>query len=204
MHYPLANDRRSLQWLANQNTITLHVWPSRAPRLDRPDLCVFDLDPSRDEPELLREALAALRDLLDELGHPSWVKTSGSKGFHIVVPLKRRATFATPRALPIRSPASWSSGSRASHAGVQQGRSRRPHLHRHRPQPRRRDVRRGLHGAREARRAGVGAVHVGRSRRGHGAPQTFTLRTMPARLAQVGDLWADLVPRRGAGTRGQS
>ena len=50
VHYPLANDRRSLQWLANQNAITLHVWPSRTPRIDRPDLCVFDLDPSQDQP----------------------------------------------------------------------------------------------------------------------------------------------------------
>ena len=49
VHYPLAGDRRSLQWLANQNTITLHVWASRAPRLDRPDLCIFDLDPSQDD-----------------------------------------------------------------------------------------------------------------------------------------------------------
>ncbi len=87
MHYALANDRRSLQWLANQNTITMHVWPSRVPRLDQPDVCVFDLDPSRDEPEVLREAALAVRDLLLELGLPSWVKTSGSKGFHIVVPL---------------------------------------------------------------------------------------------------------------------
>ena len=39
VHYPLAGDRRSLQWLANQNAVTLHVWPSRTPRLDRPDIC---------------------------------------------------------------------------------------------------------------------------------------------------------------------
>ena len=60
---------------------------SRAPELHHPDICVFDLDPSVDDAAMLRAAALALRDLLDELGLPSWVKTSGSKGFHIVVPL---------------------------------------------------------------------------------------------------------------------
>ena len=64
VHYPLAGDRRSLQWLANQNAITLHVWPSRAPRLDHPDLCVFDLDPADDDAEVLRTRRARVRDLL--------------------------------------------------------------------------------------------------------------------------------------------
>src|SRR5204862_8162760 len=45
VHYPLVRDARSLLWLANQNSVTPHVWTSRAPALDRPDLCVFDLDP---------------------------------------------------------------------------------------------------------------------------------------------------------------
>ena len=63
------------------------VWPSRVPRIGRPDICVFDLDPSRDEPEILRESALALRDLLLEQGVTSWVKTSGSKGFHIVTRL---------------------------------------------------------------------------------------------------------------------
>src|SRR6187431_2757180 len=50
VHYPIANDLRSLLWLANQNTVAIHVWPSRAPQIDRPDLCVFDLDPSVEDP----------------------------------------------------------------------------------------------------------------------------------------------------------
>ena len=92
VHHPLVTDTRSLLWLANQNTITPHVWTSRAPDLYHPDICVFDLDPST---TMIRHRCAtaalALRDLLDELGLPSWVKTSGSKGFHIVVPLDGKA-----------------------------------------------------------------------------------------------------------------
>ena len=46
VHHPLVTDTRSLLWLANQNSITPHVWTSRAPDLYHPDICVFDLDPS--------------------------------------------------------------------------------------------------------------------------------------------------------------
>jgi bifunctional non-homologous end joining protein LigD len=91
VHYPLVTDERSLLWLANQNCITPHVWTSRAPDLYQPDLCVFDLDPSEDEPKVLGAAALALRSLLDEIHLKSWVKTSGSKGFHIVVPLDGKA-----------------------------------------------------------------------------------------------------------------
>src|SRR5262249_35048328 len=72
-----------------------HVWTSRAPRLFEPDVCVFDLDPADDDDERLRAAAMQLRGLLAELGLESWVKTSGSKGFHICVPLDGRAGFGT-------------------------------------------------------------------------------------------------------------
>lgn len=91
LHHPLVTDTRSLLWITNQNTITQHVWTLRAPNLYHPDICVFDLDPSEDDPAAVRAAALALRDLLTELGLPSWVKTSGSKGFHIVVPLDGKA-----------------------------------------------------------------------------------------------------------------
>jgi bifunctional non-homologous end joining protein LigD len=87
VHYPLASDARALVWMANQNSITPHVWISRVPDLMRPDLCLFDLDPSEEDPQALRTAALAVRDLLAELGLPSFVKTSGSKGFHIAIPL---------------------------------------------------------------------------------------------------------------------
>jgi len=91
LHYPLINDTRSLLWMANQNTISPHVWASRAPKLFYPDVCVFDLDPADEDPARLRDAALALRTLLGELGLASWLKTSGSKGFNIVVPLDRSA-----------------------------------------------------------------------------------------------------------------
>ena len=133
-----------------------------------------------------------------ELGLPSWVKTSGSKGFHIVVPLDGKARLRRGRARSrTRSARCWCQRDpERPDAGVQQGRSRRPDPRRHRPQRLQRDVRRGLRRAREARRAGVGAVHVGRGRERRGRARTFTLRTMAERIDAVGDLWADMRKRR--------
>jgi bifunctional non-homologous end joining protein LigD len=91
VHYPIVTDTRGIQWLANQNCITPHVWAARVPDLYHPDVCVFDLDPAGDEPAAVRTAALALRDLLAELQLQSWVKTSGSKGFHLVVPLDGKA-----------------------------------------------------------------------------------------------------------------
>src|SRR5262249_27244123 len=87
VHHPVVTDARSLLWTANQNTITHHVWTSRVPDLQFPAICVFDLDPSEDDVASIRAAAIGLRDLLEELTLTSWVKTTGSKGFHIVVPL---------------------------------------------------------------------------------------------------------------------
>jgi bifunctional non-homologous end joining protein LigD len=55
-----------------------------------PDICVFDLDPSVDDVKAVRKAALRLRDFLEELGFTSWIKTSGSKGFHIAIPLDRK------------------------------------------------------------------------------------------------------------------
>ncbi len=93
VHHPVVRDTRSLLWLANQNSITPHVWTSRAPEIMRPDICVFDLDPADDDQHRLRSATLLLRAVLDELGLSSWVKTSGSKGFHIAVPLDCTADY---------------------------------------------------------------------------------------------------------------
>src|SRR5687767_3630872 len=96
VHHPIVTNTEGLLWLANQNSITIHVWPSRAPNLYKPDICVFDLDPMNpDDLQTLRAAALRVRDLLTELGLPSWIKTSGSKGFHIAVPLDGKSDFGT-------------------------------------------------------------------------------------------------------------
>jgi bifunctional non-homologous end joining protein LigD len=88
----VCNDRATLVYLANQACITLHTGLSRIDRIDWPDEMIFDLDPAGDF-ALVRSTAHDLRELLADLGLVSFVKTSGSKGLHITVPLVRNARF---------------------------------------------------------------------------------------------------------------
>jgi bifunctional non-homologous end joining protein LigD len=89
--HAMANDARTLRWLANQNCITPHVWQSRADKLDRPDRIVFDLDPSEDDGQFedIRAGALALGERLRELGLVPFAMTTGSRGIHVVAPLRR-------------------------------------------------------------------------------------------------------------------
>ena len=203
VHHPIANDKRSLLWLANQNSITIHVWPSRAPNLYYPDVCIFDLDPANDgEPDQLRTAAINLRDLLNELGLPSWIKTTGSKGFHIAVPLDGKSDFDTVarfahqvgRILVERDPdhltQEFHKVDRAGRILVDTGRN--------------------------GYSATFAATYTVRARpgapisapctweeveRGEVHPKSFTLRMMEKRIADVGDLWSGLLKSKRSLTR---
>jgi bifunctional non-homologous end joining protein LigD len=200
--YPLVGDARSLLWTVNQNCITPHVWASRLPDLGRPDICVFDLDPAQDEPLVLRAAALAVCGLLDELGLPSWIKTSGSKGFHIAVPLDGQAGFdlvwqfahGVAAVLVKRDPA------HLTQEFIKADRDGRILV----------DTGRNQYGATFAAAYAVrpkpGApVSAPCTRdeveRGAVTPRTFTLNNIPRRLGEVGDLWADL-HHRGTSLRG--
>lgn len=88
----LANDAATLRWLAQQNCITPHIWNSRADRLDRPDRIVFDLDPPEGTSfTRVREAALDLGDVLREAGLEPFAMTTGSRGIHVVAPLRRTA-----------------------------------------------------------------------------------------------------------------
>jgi bifunctional non-homologous end joining protein LigD len=199
VHYPLAGDARSLLWLANQNSITPHVWCARVPKLGQPDVCVFDLDPARDEPEVLRRAALAVRDLLSELGLPSFVKTSGSKGFHILVPLDGEAGFdlvwrfahGVGAVLVKRHPDTFTQEfiktDRAGRILIDTGRNgfgaTFAAVYAVRPKP----------------GAPVSAPCTWHEvERGEVGPVTFTLRAMADRIGKVGDLWGDLQGHRRA------
>ena len=85
--YVVCRAADDLVYLANQACVTPHVWLSRVPDLYQPDQMVFDLDPASSDRGVLRLAASALHGLLDELGLPSFLKSSGSRGLHVVVPL---------------------------------------------------------------------------------------------------------------------
>jgi bifunctional non-homologous end joining protein LigD len=111
----LVNQAATLVYLANQACITPHTWLSRVGHLDRPDKLIFDLDPPGDDFGAVRGAARALHDLLDEIGLPSRVMTTGSRGVHVVVQLVAQASFDDVRAfareiadlLAARGPEKW-------------------------------------------------------------------------------------------------
>ena len=197
VHHPVVTDLKSLLWVTNQNTITHHVWTSRAPRVNFPDVSVFDLDPSTDDLNAVRRAALELRDLLHELGLPSWIKTSGSKGFHIVVPLDGKTTMGVAARFadavgelfvsraPDRLTREFSKADRAGRIYVDTGRNGYSATFA------------AAYTVRARRGAPVSAPCTwAELERGDVDPGTFTLRSMPDRVARVGDLWADL-KRRG-------
>jgi bifunctional non-homologous end joining protein LigD len=191
--HPVVRDARALRWLANQNCITPHVWTSRAPRLFHPDMCVVDLDPSREDAGALRSASLGVRALLAELGLASAVKTSGSKGFHVVVPLDAQAGFDVVSRFssrlaaelvardPERLTLAFTKAERGGRIYVDVGRNgpgatiAAPYAVRARP---------GAPVSAPCTWDEVASGEVG--------PRTFNLRTMAARVGSVRDVWADM------------
>jgi bifunctional non-homologous end joining protein LigD len=94
-----CNNAATLVYLANQNCITPHVWLSRMDNLEKPDQIIFDLDPPQDDFESVRRGAKLLKVILDEMGLASYIKTTGSRGLHVVIPLKRTEIFNTVRSL---------------------------------------------------------------------------------------------------------
>jgi bifunctional non-homologous end joining protein LigD len=90
IEHVLANDEPTLRWLANQNCITPHVWTARRDRLDRPDRVVFDLDPAPGSDfGAVRAAALAVGERLRASRLEPFAMTTGSKGIHVVAPLRR-------------------------------------------------------------------------------------------------------------------
>src|SRR5215210_3583661 len=84
----LCNDTATLVYIANQACVTPHIFLSRADKLEVPDQLVFDLDPQGDDFEVVRTTALSFKQLLEELALPAFVKTTGSRGLHVVVPLQ--------------------------------------------------------------------------------------------------------------------
>jgi bifunctional non-homologous end joining protein LigD len=91
--FPLVNDRESLLWMVQMHCIDMNAWYSRVDKPDRPDFVLFDLDPPEDGFELAIEVAHLIRETLDEVELPGYVKTSGADGIHVVAPITRRSTF---------------------------------------------------------------------------------------------------------------
>ncbi len=99
VEYPICDTPAALVYFANQGGLAFHIWTSRAAAPDRPDTLVFDLDPPDGGFDLVRRTARILHDVLGELGLAPFVKTTGSKGLHVIAPLDGTATFAEAAAL---------------------------------------------------------------------------------------------------------
>ena len=202
VRHPIVTDAQSLMWIVNQNTITQHVWVSRVPDLYHPDLCVFDLDPPKDDPAPVRAAAIGLRDLLHTLGLPSWIKTTGSKGYHVVVPLDRKSNTGEVE--------------RFAH---QVGTLFVSHAPQHLTQEFSKADRKGriyVDTGRNGYSATFAAAYTVRARPGAPVsapctwkeiedgvvdPATFTVRNMALRIKKAGDVWSDML-RSGRSLKG--
>ena len=88
-----CDNAATLVYLANQACIELHPWLSRSDKLHYPDQLIIDLDPSGDDFSQAVFGARVLKELFDELDLKAFLKTTGSRGLHVLVPLNRRANF---------------------------------------------------------------------------------------------------------------
>jgi bifunctional non-homologous end joining protein LigD len=195
VRYTVCNDERTLRWLANQAAIEFHPWLSRTDRLDRPTHLVLDIDPPADEDGFSRSVEVALlaRDTLREAGLDGAAKTSGSKGVHIYVPLRRRHTFEEVR----------NASTRLAERVV----AAAPDLVTIAFKKAERGGRVFLDTTRNAPGAHIAAAYSPRARPGAPvsfpvpwdeldavSPLDFTIRSAPWLVTERGDLWASLMP----------
>ena len=160
--FALVDSREAVLWTVQMHCIDMNAWYSRVDKPHRPDWVLFDIDPPDDEAwPVAVEVAHLIRGRLQELGLESWVKTSGSTGIHVVVPIARRSDVG--RHVRVRrARRSWPRGgaSRDAHDRMAEDEAdRRPR----RPPPERlgQDDRVRLLGAAAGRRPGVDAAAVG-------------------------------------------
>lgn len=99
VRHPVIDSADALRYVVNQGTVSIHVLGGSVERPDVPVELLIDLDPSIDDAAQVVEATAAVRSLLEDLSVPGFVKTTGSRGIHIHVPLRGEAGFDAVGAL---------------------------------------------------------------------------------------------------------
>jgi bifunctional non-homologous end joining protein LigD len=197
--FPMIQDRASLMWVINLGCIDLNQWYARCDDIDRPDYLHFDLDPGPGATfDRVIETAMVVHEALDTLKMPSLVKTTGSRGLHVYVPIERGPeqkqvwTFAKALAheLTTRNPALLTSQYKVANrpkgrvlVDYNQNRwgSTLASIYSPRPRPDAtvstpvtwKEVERGIR------------------------IEDFTMKNVPARVAKLGDLWKPLLAKRG-------
>jgi bifunctional non-homologous end joining protein LigD len=97
--YFVCDDEQAMLYVVNMGTIPLHVWASRCAAIDRPDWCVLDLDPKGAPFTHVVRVAQSTHELCEEIGLPHFVKTSGSSGLHVLIPLAGQCRYDEARSL---------------------------------------------------------------------------------------------------------
>ena len=197
--FPMIQDRASLLWVINLGCIDLNQWYARCDDVDRPDYLHFDLDPGPGADfERVRQAALVVRDALRVLHMPGLVKTTGSKGLHVYVPIVRKPiqkevwTFAKALAqqLAARHPALLTAEYRVA---------RRPRgrvLVDYNQNAWGRTLA-SIYSVRPRPDATVSTPVTWKELERGARTQDFTIANVPARVARLGDLWKPLLSARG-------
>lgn len=193
--FPIVDDLASLAWIVNLGCIDLNPWYARRDDLDRPDYVHFDLDPGEAPFERVSEVALVLHEALNALHMPNYVKTSGSKGLHVYVPLLRGPTQkevwsvakALARELAERNPKTITAEYRV--ANRPPGRV----LIDYNQNSWGRTLA-SVYSVRPVPRATVSTPITWEELEAGVSPESFRLEVIPARLKKVGDLWGPLAP----------
>jgi bifunctional non-homologous end joining protein LigD len=197
--FPMVQDRAALLWVVNLGCIDLNQWYARCDDIDRPDYLHFDLDPGAGATfDKVRETSLVVKDALDALKMPSVVKTTGSKGLHVYVPIVRGPvqkqvwTFAKALAqeLASRHPALITAEYRV--AKRPRGRVLVDYN-----QNRWGSTLASIYSVRPRPEASVSTPVTWKEVERGLRIEDFTIANVPARIAKLGDLWKPLLHKRG-------
>ena len=200
--YLMIDDLPGLIALAQMGVLELHIWGSRAARLECPDRMVFDLDPDESLPwRRVVEAAQLVKDRLSAMDLQSWVKTTGGKGLHVVVPLSGKRSWDEVKAFSqaVAQGIARDAPDRYTSKMSKTGRAGKVFI----------DYLRNGRGATfvsaystRARRGATVSLPIRWDEAGKVEPARFTVKTVPSRLQRIAqDPWKDLWETRQQITR---
>jgi len=197
--FPMVQDRASLMWVVNLGCIDLNQWYARCDDVDRPDYVHFDLDPGVDAGfDRVLDAALIVRDALDTLKMRSVVKTTGSKGLHVYVPIVRgpvqKQVWTFARALACELAARHASLMTAEYRVVNRPRGRVLVDYNQNAWGR---TLASIYSVRPRQEATVSTPVSWREVERGIRLEDFTVRNVPRRVARIGDLWKPLLQARG-------
>ena len=197
--FPVIGDLPALLWVINLGCIDLNQWYARCDDVDRPDYLHFDLDPVGDLPfSLLRDAALVVNETLEALGMPTYVKTTGSRGLHVYVPIVRGPTQKDV----------WTVSKTISHDLARRHPKLLTAIYRKEARPAGRvlvDYNQNawgrtlasIYSVRPRPRATVSTPVTWQEVASEFELEDFRIDNVPARVARLGDLWAPLNSARG-------